>query len=547
MAVVVGWAMLVTGALTACESMSQLGDDFAEMGKGLAKLDQFEKQAGFLGGVAADEPRAALAGREALDAGGNAFDAATAIYFNLAVTMPSSASIGGGGVCLTYDAASNTTRALDFLSRIPGNAGSATLRPTAVPGNVRGFQMLHAAYGNLQWPQLVAPAESLARFGGKVSRAFNEDLKAMGAALLGEPGARRIFAGADGLLGEGDKWIQTGLANVLGEIRTDGAAALYKGLGAERFAARVTAAGGSLSARDLIDYRPIWRETIELPLGDISVHFAPPPMAGGAVAAEMWAMMNDANRYRDMPENERSHLFVEAAARAYADRGVWLQPDGLSSIKPFDLVASSRIAKIMSTYKSDGHTPITSYDRVPAEVAEDPAATTFVVMDKNGSAVACALTMNGLFGSGIVAGDSGVLLASSPDSVSRGPVSLGPMLAVDHYTRDFFFAGAASGGETAPTALMWVVGNHLINIEDLDAAMRRKRLHHGGAPDLAYYEQGYDEAGLQDLIKRGHRIAATPTIGRVNAVGCTQGLPYDPLSCQVASDPRGFGLGAKLD
>ncbi|MHA1597112.1 MAG: gamma-glutamyltransferase [Alphaproteobacteria bacterium] len=539
-----GGVIVMVIGLTGCESMEQLGDDFSELGRGLVQSEYGEDSAGFLGGVAADEPKAALAGREALDAGGNAFDAATAIYFNLAVTMPSSASLGGGGVCLTYDALSNTTRALDFLAR--ASAASATLRPTAVPGNVLGFQVMHAAYGRLPWSQLVAPAERLARFGGKVSRAFSADLKTMGPALLGEPGAGRIFAASGRLIVEGDQWVQPGLAATLGGIRANGSSALYKGEAAKGFAARVRASGGSLSASDLTAYRPVWRETIELPLGDISVHFAPPPAAGGAVAAEIWAMMNDARRYRDMSEAERPHLFVETASRAFADRGTWLQADGHSSIKPFDLVASSRIAKMMSTFKADAHTPVTSYDPVPSEVAEDPAATTFAVMDRNGSAVSCALTMNGLFGSGIVAGDSGVLLASVPGG-GRGPMSLGPILAVDHYTRDMFFAGAASGGVTAPTSLMWVLVNNLINIEGLEETMRRKRIHHSGAPDLVYYEQGYDEAGIQALIERGHRVAATPSIGRINAVACTQGLPYDPESCQAVSDPRGFGLGSKLD
>ncbi|MBT4464007.1 MAG: hypothetical protein HOC60_04930, partial [Rhodospirillaceae bacterium] len=125
--------------------------------------------------------------------------------------------------------------------------------------------------------------------------------------------------------------------------------------------------------------------------------------------------------------------------------------------------------------------------------------------------------------------------------------SLGPILATGHFTRDFFFAGAASGGVTAATSLISVIIKNLVDIEDLEKAMARKRLHHSGAPDLVYYEQGYDEAGLQSLLKRGHRIAATPSIGRVNAVGCTQGLPYDPLSCQAVTDPRGSGLGTKLD
>ncbi len=96
----------------------------------------------FLVGVAADEPRAALVGHEILRAGGNAADAATAIYFALAVTKPSSASLGGGGVCVVEDIETETTRALHFLAGAPGQVPPTATRPSAVPGNVRGFSAL---------------------------------------------------------------------------------------------------------------------------------------------------------------------------------------------------------------------------------------------------------------------------------------------------------------------------------------------------------------------------------------------------------------------
>ncbi len=85
----------------------------------------------FLGGVAADEPRAALVGHEILLAGGNAADAATAVYFALAVTMPSSASLGGG-VCVVEDIDTKTTKALHFLAGTPENRHLWN-----IPGKVR--------------------------------------------------------------------------------------------------------------------------------------------------------------------------------------------------------------------------------------------------------------------------------------------------------------------------------------------------------------------------------------------------------------------------
>ena len=76
---------------------------------------------GFLGGVATDEPRATLVGRDILSSGGTAADAAVAVSMALSVTLPSSASLGAGGVCVVHDSKSNTTESLDFRSAVPKN------------------------------------------------------------------------------------------------------------------------------------------------------------------------------------------------------------------------------------------------------------------------------------------------------------------------------------------------------------------------------------------------------------------------------------------
>jgi gamma-glutamyltranspeptidase / glutathione hydrolase len=538
---------VVTLTLTSCGAITKISDDVSELSKGLRADFEEDNSVGFLGGLATGEPSATLAGRDALEAGGNAVDAATAIYFNLAVTMPSVAGIGGGGVCVVHDAQSNTTKTLDFLTRTPEKTGAPAKRPNAIPGNVAGFHALHARYGRLPWAQLVGPAEGLARFGFNVSRALSHDLKKIGDGLLSEPATNNIFSRPvlGGLLDEGDKWLQPSLAKVIGSVRTKGSAALYKAPGADDFAAAVVEGGGFLRAADMINYKPTWRNSIEVPMDYITVHFAPPPAAAGAVAAEILAMLLQGNRYIDATRLERPHLFIESIIRAYADRGLWIQADGSSNVDSVELVSKSRINELMSSYRADAHVAAESLNPAPVKTVDDTSATSFAVMDEDGAAVACALSMNNLFGNGLVAKNTGVLMASLP-GVGRGSASLGPMLAVDQATNNFFFAGAASGGVTAPTALMSVALSNAFNLEELQDAMRAKRMHHSGNPDIVYYEQGYNEDVIQTLIKKGHRVAVTPALGLVNAVGCLQGLTNDLNSCEVATDPRGFGLAVKL-
>jgi gamma-glutamyltranspeptidase/glutathione hydrolase len=539
--------LVITLTLTSCGVATKISDDFSEFSKGLRADLEGDNSVGFLGGLATDEPSATIAGQDALEAGGNAVDAAIAIYFNLAVTRPSLAGLGGGGVCIVHDAQSNITKTLDFLARMPESTVVAAKRANAVPGNVAGFHALHARYGRLPWAQLVGPSEGLARFGFNISRAFSHDLKKIGEVQLIESGTNNVFShlSVSDQLEEGDKWLQPDLANIIGMIRQKGSAALYKGAGAQNFVDSVVAGGGFLSTTDMTEYKPVWRNSIEVPLGYISVHFAPPPAAAGAIAAQILAMHLAGQRFVNATPEELPHLFIETTARAYADRGQWMQADGTSNIPPQELVSKPRISQLMLSYRANSHVSPASQSPALESKFEDGSATSFAVMDEDGSAVACALSMNSLFGNGLVAKNTGILMASLPDG-GHGSISLGPMLAVDSSSNNFFFAGAASGGVTAPTALMSVALSNVVNIESLRDSVAARRLHHSGNPDVVYYEQGYSETEIQNLVKKGHHVVETPSFGLVNVVGCLQGLTNDMNSCEVATDPRGFGLAVKI-
>ena len=121
-------------------------------------------------------------------------------------------------------------------------------------------------------------------------------------------------------------------------------------------------------------------------------------------------------------------------------------------------------------------------------------------------------------------------------------MSLGPMLSVNPFTKQFFFAAGASGGVAAPTALINVAAHALLAEKPIDAAMRARRIHHGGAPDITYYEPGIPREEIMALTQRGHNVAATPTLGLVNAINCPGGMPRKPAECSVGADPRGNGI-----
>jgi gamma-glutamyltranspeptidase/glutathione hydrolase len=252
------------------------------------------------------------------------------------------------------------------------------------------------------------------------------------------------------------------------------------------------------------------------------------------------------------PEN-RAHMLAEMSMRAYGERTRWMRPDGSTTENIADLITSAHLSRLAGNFDVSRHLDADRLNPPPQPRPENPSATSIVVVDSEGSAAACALTMNNAFGTGRFAGDTGILLAAIPDGAGRGPVSLGPMIVVRHLTNQFLFAGAAGGsasvpgGVAAPTALVNVAARTVLAEEPLDQAIAARRVHHGGNPDLTYHEPGVDAQILQGLRAKGHRIAATRNLGLVNAVSCPGGLPREPETCAVRTDPRGSGFAVSLE
>jgi gamma-glutamyltranspeptidase/glutathione hydrolase len=383
----------------------------------------------------------------------------------------------------------------------------------------------------------------------RVSRAFARDLGQVEDALMVEPETRRIFAIADGtrLVGEGDFLQQPELAAVLSLTRVELPGKFYAGPLARKIAASAEAAGGSLDIADLRDFKPVWRKTIALPLGNEVIHFAPPPVTGGVVAAEMWAMLVDDDRYEDAAVEERYHLIAEAAMRAYADRTRWAGAPGTTVTDAQTLVDDAHVEALMANYRPDTHVSPAELGLTVQGGPENPSAATFIAVDREGSAAACAVTLNSLFGTGRVASGTGIVLASLPGPGGRGAKSLGPMLIVNENVNEFYFAAAASGGVVAPTAMIDVAARVLLGEEPLEEALAAKRVYGSGDPDAVFVERGLSPSVSRALGRQGHRIAETPSLGKVNVISCPGGIPTQSETCAVRTDPRGFGLAASAD
>lgn len=498
---------------------------------------------GFYGGLAVDEPIAALIGRDILTSGGSAADAAAAITFALSVTYPSAVSVGGGGVCLVNDSRLGLSEVVDFIP--PAGTGRGGDRPSAIPTLPRGMAALHARYGRLPWRSVVSPAERLARLGFQVSRAFATELARAADPLYREPSARAVFAPDGRLLGEGQKLIQPDLAGTLGQIRAGGAGVVYSGRLARRIVEGVQQAGGTLTYEELNGYTPELRLPIIAPYGDDEMHFAPPPAAAGPMLANMWRLLVEDGFYADAGEEERAHILAEVMKRAGADRKNWIAPGFTTSMPLEDVVSPDRVRGLMRGYDPNRATPGRDLDPQARQLVEVISGTGFVVLDSGGMSVACNLSLYNPFGTGRIAGDTGILLAAAPGLRGRNPLGLGPAIAVNSNNLRFKFAIASGGGPLAPAGMIQVMADTLLADKKLDKALAEPRLLAVDSPDTVLVETENGDELAAALEAKGHPVSRLTWQGKVNAVHCPLGIYPDRTReavCGVVHDPRSNGL-----
>jgi gamma-glutamyltranspeptidase/glutathione hydrolase len=455
---------------------------------------------GFRAGVVADEPRAALIGRTAIAAGGNAADGVVAAYFAMSVTLPSAAGLGGGGICIAHDADKKTTDVIDFLPRAA--AGGVV----AVPGNVRGMAALNARYGKLPLAQLVGPAEGLATQGVPISKALARDLSQYGDLVGEDPTLQATFNKLDGTrAAEGDNMRPVDLAATLGQIRAQGVNIFYSGLLGQKIVDGAQAIGAPLTIDDLRNFKVQIYAPVDVPFTDISLYVAPPPASGGIMTAQAVSLLTG---------TDNSPAGQQAIAREImAARGAWMQPDGLSQQAPLDLVGADKVKALASQGGA-------------ALPQENTAAASIVAVDSDGVAVACTFTMNAPFGAARVAQGTGILLAPAPNDQGVGFSALSPVMVASKFNGQVYFMAGASGG--APGA----IAEGLI----LDAVMRRAM----PLDQAMQLPRAYADATQQIDEGQGVRL------GRVNAIFCSGATPSDPDSCQLRNDYRGYGLASIL-
>ncbi|MEJ1994056.1 MAG: gamma-glutamyltransferase [Limibacillus sp.] len=494
----------------------------------------------FSGAVVAEEPQAATIAREVLLKGGSAADAVVAGAFAMTATLPSRVGLMGGGACVVFDGGSRTGDSLVFRAEQGASGGM-------IPGFVRGLDALHARYGFLRWPQLVASGEALARFGGKTSRAFARDAAQARQLLAGDPTLASIFLGPDGQPPrEGEPVEQVALSVTLGQVRQNGLTAVYRGDFPEQLAAASRPLGQPLTAAEIRGYKVGYSAPLSVDFTEGTAFFAPPPAIGGLEGAQLAYLLTEEQDLADEEGAAALHLLAEAAQNVILARDGWRAPNGGAKVPIGPQLDEDRMDALLAGYNPQRHQRPAGSGGLLApggERPDTPASASLIAVDYRGQAVACSFSLGRLFGSGRLDPETGLLFAT-PENDSAQVLS--PVVVGSENSGKVLFLGAAAGGMAAQQSLIRVMIQTFEEEGGLRRFIEQPRAAHNGYPDAVFAERILDQGVRSALEQRGHRVEVVPQIGALSAIYCPEGLAQ-PQLCQVEADQRGFGLPARAD
>lgn len=537
------------------------------------------------GMVASASRLASEIGVEVMRKGGNAADAMVATGVALAVTYPRAGNLGGGGFAVLRLADGRTT-SIDFREMAPAGAsrdmyldaqgnvvpGRSTVGHLAsgVPGTVAGLAMLHQKYGSgkLTWAQLLEPARKLAADGFPTTTALARDLRASNELLGRFPESRRVFLRDGRYYAAGETFRQPDLAQTLKRMQQHGATEFYTGKTAELIAAEMAANGGLITRADMAAYHAIERAPLHGKYRGHEVVTMGPPSSGGIALLQMLGMLEQ----RDVASlgyhsTAQIHLFTEVMRRAFRDRAAFLGDADFHPVPVAQLLAPDYVAGLMADFNPLQATPSDALrpSRIPQP--ESTQTTHFSAVDAAGNVVAITYTLNGLFGNGVTARGTGVLLNNEMDdftskvgaanmfgliqaaanSIAPGkrPLSAMTPTLVLKDGKPLLVTGSP-GGPTIINTVLQVVTNVIDFNFTVTRAVDAPRFHHQWMPDTLRYEPYFTSPDtLKQLQAMGHRFAVSRVYANApeaegRNMGDAESIMIDPkTSLRLgANDPR---------
>ncbi len=529
------------------------------------------------GAIATSQPLASAAGLAVLHAGGNAVDAAVTAAAVLSVVEPTMNGIGGDLFAIVFDGKTKSLQGLNASGRAGQGATPEAFAklglkdvpirgplPVTVPGVIDGWDSLLKKYGTITLAQALAPAIAYARDGYAVSEIIADQWREAESVLAKDPLAAGVFLPGGRAPRTGEIFRNPKLADSLALIARDGRDAFYKGAIGKAIAADLARRGGHVTAVDLAAHHSDWVAPISTSYRGYDV-FEMPPNNQGITALEM---LNIVEGYdlKALGHNtaEYLHVLVEAKRIAFADRNAYLAdprsvpPAVLATLLSKDYAASRR-REIDPAKAAAGFTP----GKMPPGAGGETAAPRYddftdghdrgdtiylTAADDKGNVISLIQSLFESFGSGIVAGETGIVLhdrgagfrldEGHPDRIAPGkrPMhTLVPAMVLKGGKPWLSFG--VMGGDMQPQGHVQVLANIIdfgMNVQEAGEAPRFREMSGGVA-----LESAISAAARKGLAAMGHQV-----MQRRGAFGGFQGILIDPVTgvLMAGSDPRKDGL-----
>ena len=492
-------------------------------------------------------------GVEILNMGGNAIDAAVAVGFSLAITLPRAGNIGGGGFMLVYLNDEKKTIAVDFRSAAPKNLSKNDFlflknnydqrrygyKASGVPGTVAGLLQTHDRYGKLPLKKILQPVIKQAQKGIQVSYDLNQAIGSADQISLNNE-SKNIYYQNNRPIKEHLLMKRPDLAWTLREIARNGEEAFYTGSIAKKIVQAMQENGGYISAKDLQEYKPRFAEPIQTTYRNHIVLAHPPPAGGAAVLLEGLNILENFSTDEIGPNSASFlHLFAEALQRGHMDRSRYMGDPQFYDVPIKKIISKKRANSLAKTINFDKATPPSTLN--PDSLFHEGENTThYSIIDKHGNVVSNTYTLGYSFGSGVTIPGTGILMDNQmnnfayqygdPEVIDRSasignrfepgkrPMStMTPIIIFDENNELKLITGSP-GGALIPAAVLRVVTGVIDFNLNLGEATMLPRLHKDWPYKNLRLEKGFSQDTLQILESYGHELEESKTMGSTQSI-----------------------------
>ena len=512
-------------------------------------------------------------GVQILEKGGNAVDAAVAVGFSLAITLPRAGNLGGGGFMLVYIKEKDEIFYIDYRSKSPLNssienifdiAKSRNFKPQdftndmfdktrygykapAVPGTVAGLLEAHKNFGKLPLQEVLEPVIKQAEQGIIVSYDLSKAIEDT-EQLKADPESFKIYFRDGKAIKQNSIFRRPDLAKTFKIISKQGRDGFYKGEVAENILKAMNINGGLFSIKDFESYEAKFSSPIAASYRGNLVFTAGPPSGGGITLLTALNVLSYFDLSKFMSDSALTyHLLSEAIRRGHNNRSHFVGDPEYFNVPIEDLLSKNRIEHLVKSIDLKKATKSTVVK--PFELTTESRDTThFSIIDKDGNAVSNTYTLGYSFGSGVTIPGTGILMnnqmnnfayrhgdksirgrgASTGNRFEAGkkPMStMAPTMIFDKNNNLMLITGSP-GGSLIPAAILRVISGVIDFNLDIGQATMLPRVHKDWPTTGILYERTLNADSISGIRKIGHKMTPEHTMGSTQSIHIVDGVNY---------------------